>query len=98
MDRGVWQATIHGVAKSQTQLSEFYFYFQGYLGSSVGKEPACTAGDPCSTPGLGISPGELNGNPLQYSCLEKSHDGGAWQAIVYGVTSVRYDLATKPPP
>ena len=78
MDRGVWQATIHGVAKSRTQLSDFYFHFQGYLGSSVGKEPAYPAGDPCSTPGLGISPGEGNGNPLQYSCLEKSH---GWRSL-----------------
>ena len=37
--------------------------------SSVGKESACTAGDPVSIPGLGKSPGEGNGNPLQYSCL-----------------------------
>ena len=37
-------------------------------------------------PGLGRSPGEGNGNPLQYSCLENSMDRGAWQATVYGVT------------
>ena len=36
-------------------------------------------------PGLGRSPGEENGNPLQYSCLENSMDRGAWQAIVHGV-------------
>ena len=39
-----------------------------------------------SIPGSGRSPGEGNGKPLQYSCLENSTDGGAWQAIVPGVT------------
>ena len=42
--------------------------------SSVGKESACNAGDPSSIPGLGRSPGEGNGNPLQYSCLENPMD------------------------
>ena len=44
------------------------------------------AGDPCSIPGLGRSPGEGNGNPLQYSCLKNSMDRGAWWATVHGVT------------
>ena len=39
-------------------------------------------------PGLGRSPGEGNGNPLQYSCLEMSMDRGAWQAIVHGVSEL----------
>ena len=52
--------------------------------SSVGKESACNAGDLGSIPGSGRSPGEGNGNPLQYSCLEKSMDRGAWQATVHG--------------
>ena len=42
-------------------------------------------GDPGSIPGLGRLPGEENGNPLQYSCLENSMDRGAWQATVHGV-------------
>ena len=46
---------------------------------------AHNAGDPGSIPGLERSPGEGNGNPLQYSCLEKSMDGGAWWATVHGV-------------
>ena len=46
--------------------------------SSVGKESAYNAGDPGSIPGLGRSPGEENGNPLQYSCLENPMEGGAW--------------------
>ena len=42
--------------------------------------------DKGSVPGFGRSPGEGNGNPLQYSCLEKPIDGGAWWATVLGVT------------
>ena len=44
----------------------------GFPGGSDGKESACNARDPGSVPGLGRSPGEGNGHPLQYSCLEKS--------------------------
>ena len=66
--------------------------------SSVGKECACNAGDPGSIPGSGRSPGEGNGNPLQYSCLENPMDRGAWQATVHGDTSVRHDLVTETPP
>ena len=44
---------------------------------SDGKESACNAGDPVLIPGSGRSPGEGNGNPLQYSCLENPMDGGA---------------------
>ena len=47
--------------------------FEGFAGGSDDKESACNAGDSGSIPGLGGSPGEGNGNPLQYSCLEKSH-------------------------
>ena len=49
------------------------------------KESACNAGDVGSVPGLGRSPGEGNGNLLQYSCLENCMDRGAWQATVHGV-------------
>ena len=52
---------------------------------SDGKEYACNVGDPGSVPGLGRSPGEGNGNPLQYSCLENSMDRRAWWVTVYGV-------------
>ena len=52
---------------------------------SDGKGPACNVGDPGSIPGSGRSPGEGNGNPLQYSCLENPTDGGAWRAIGHGV-------------
>ena len=50
----------------------------GFPGGSEGKASACNAGDPGSIPGSGRSPGEGNGNPLQYTCLENSMDGGAW--------------------
>ena len=63
--------------------------------SSVGKESACSAGDLRSIPGLGRSPGERNGNPLQYSCLENLMDRGTWQATIHGVARVRHDLGTK---
>ena len=46
----------------------------GFPDSSVSKESACSAGDPGSIPGAGRSPGEENGNPFQYSCLENSMD------------------------
>ena len=49
------------------------------------KASACNAGDPGSIPGLGRSPGEGYGNPVQYSYLENSMDGGAWWATVHGV-------------
>ena len=65
---------------------------------SEDKASACHAGDQVSIPGLGRSPGEGNGNPLQHSCLENPMDRGAWQAKVHGVARVRHDLATKPPP
>ena len=58
---------------------------QDFPGGSDGKASACNAGDPGSVPGLGRTPGEGNGNPLQYSCLENPMDKGAWQAIVHGV-------------
>ena len=57
----------------------------GFPGGSDGKASACNAGDPGSTPGLGRSPGEENGNPLQYSCLENPMDRGAWWGTVHGV-------------
>ena len=58
----------------------------GFPDGSDSKESACNAGDLGSNPGLGRSPGEENGNPLQYSYLENSMGRGAWQATVHGVT------------
>ena len=57
----------------------------GFPGGSDGEESACNAGDQGSIPGSGRSPGEGNGNALQYSCLENSMDRGAWRATVHGV-------------
>ena len=56
-------------------------------------ESACNAGDPGLIPGLGRSPGEGNGNPLQYFCLENSMDRGGWWAIVRGVARSRTRLS-----
>ena len=59
----------------------------GFPGGAEVKSSACNnVGDLGLIPGLGRSPGEGNGNPLQYSCLENPMDGGAWWAIVHGVT------------
>ena len=55
-------------------------------GSSDGKESACNAGDLDSIPGSGRFPGEENGSPLQYSCMENPMDIGSWPAIVHRVT------------
>ena len=54
-------------------------------------------GDLGSTPGLGRSPGEWNGNPLQYSYLENPMDRGAWWATTHVVARVRHDLLTESP-
>ena len=67
--------------KSCEQFAELTVTFpvsRGFAGVSDSKESACKAGDLGLIPGLGRSPGEGNGNPLQYSCLENSMDSGAW--------------------
>ena len=56
-----------------------------FSSGSGGTESACNVGDLGSIPGLGRSPGEGNGNPVQYSCLENPMDGGVWWATVLGV-------------
>ena len=61
----------------------------GFPGGSVVKNPPVNAGDVSSIPESGRSPGEGNGNPLQYSCLDNPMDRGAWQATVHGVTKNR---------
>ena len=65
----------------------------GFPGGSEVKASACNAADLGSIPGLGRSPGEGNGNPLQYSCLENPMDGGAWWATVHGVAKSRTRLS-----
>ena len=71
-DAGAWWAAVYGVSQSRTRLKR--------LSSSS------SAGDLGSVPGSGRSPGERNGYPLQYSCLENSMDRGAWQATIHGIT------------
>ena len=65
----------------------------GFPGSSEVKASACNAGGLGSIPGSGRFPGEGNGNPLQYSCLENPMDGGAWWVTVHGVTKSRTRLS-----
>ena len=60
----------------------------GFPGGSEGKASARYAGDPGSIPGSGRSPGEGNGNPLQYSCLGNPLARGAWRATVHGAQSL----------
>ena len=67
--------------------------FLGFPGGSDSKESAYNAGDLGLIPGLGRSPGEGHGNPLQYSCVEIPMDRGAWQAIVHRVTKSWTQLA-----
>ena len=80
MDEG----TGHGKSRGDLQGEEMA-RIRGFPGGSDGKESACNAGDLDLIPGLGRSPGEGNGYPLQYSCLEKSMNRGAWWATVHGV-------------
>ena len=60
----------------------------GFHGGSDGKESACNAGDLDLIPELGRSPGEGNGYPLQFSCLENPTNRGAWRATVHGVAEL----------
>ena len=68
-------------------------YILGLLGGSEVKASACNVGDLGSIPGSGRSPGEKNGNPFQYSCLENPMDGGAWWATVHRVSKSRTRLS-----
>ena len=83
-------SSLHGIPglycfNTDAKLSLFLFP-RDLPCSSDSKESACNAGDLCSIPGLGRSPGEGTGHPLQYSCLENPMDRGAWQTTVRGVT------------
>ena len=79
MDRGAWWATAHRVTKNRTQLKRLSTHastpvFLGFPCGSAGKESTCNAGHLGLIPGLGRSPGEGKGYPLQYSGLENSMD------------------------
>ena len=70
----------------KVQISSYYHSSLSFPGGSGSKESTCNVRDQGSIPGLGRSPGEENGNPLQYSCLENSTNRGGWWATVHGVT------------
>ena len=72
-------------AESDSTIQPLPLTLEGFPGGSDGKESACNAGDPGLIPGSGRSPGEGNGNPLQYSCLENSIDRKAWWATVHRI-------------
>ena len=79
-------------------LKDIYELFRGFPSGTVVKYLPANAGDARdmgSIPGSGRSPGERNGNPLQYSCLANPMDRGAWQAIVHGVTEESNMTATE---
>ena len=65
-------------------FNKLSMFVMGFPSSSVGKESACNAEDLGLIPGLGRYPGEGNGKPLLYSCLENPIYRGAWQATVHG--------------
>ena len=69
------------------------FIYRGFIGGSDGKKSAYNVGDLGLLPGLGKSPGEGNGNSLQYSGLENSMDGGARRATVHWVAKSQTRLS-----
>ena len=96
MDREAWRAAVHGVTKSRTWLSDWtelnWSSSRDFPGGSDSKESACNAGDLGLIPLSGRCPGEGNGNPLQYSCLENitKEPGGL---IVHGVAKSQTHLS-----
>ena len=73
----------------------WFYYSEGSPNGSYGKDSACNAGDQDSVAGLGRSPGEGNGNPLQYSCLENGTDREVWWIQSTGSQRVRHNWASK---
>ena len=83
-----------------SQNNQVSYACEGFPGGSVDKEFACNAGnsrDVGSITDSGRSPGEENGNPLQYSYLENPMERRAWWTTVNCVSRVKQNLATKPP-
>ena len=89
MDREAWWATVHGVAKSRTRLRDLTYWEAGASLIVQTVKNLLASGRLRSDRLSGRSPGEGNGYPLHYSCLEKSRDRGAWWATVNGVTNSR---------
>ena len=82
------------VALSHTAFTRLrHSFLLGFPGGSEVKASAWNAGDPALIPESRRSPGEGNGNPLQYSCLENPMDGGAWKTAVHGVAESRTRLS-----
>ena len=75
----------HLLKKDNSGCRTMTWFWAGMFGGSNGKESACNAGDSGLISGLGRSPGEGNGNPPQYSCLENPMGRGAWKATVHGL-------------
>ena len=71
-------AYVCGGADTMPKTPHYCGVIEDFPGGSDGKASAYIAGDPDSIPGSGRAPGEGNGNPLQYSCLENPMDGGIW--------------------
>ena len=92
---GMEQYNLHTIG-SPSLVREWVKEVLGFPGDSVVNNPPASAGDVGLIPGLGRSPGEKNGNPLQYSCLGNPTDREAWRASPWGHKRVRHDLATKP--
>ena len=67
------------------QIEDVVYKYLGFLGGSVVKNPPAKVGDVGSIPGLGRSPGEGIGNPLQYSCLGNPTERRSWLVAVHGV-------------
>ena len=93
----IWKATNTLTLTGSDRKALGFYYLQGkkmgFPSGSDDKESVCNARDPGSIPEWGRSPGEGNGNPFQYSCLENSMDRGARQATVYGVTKSRTQMS-----
>ena len=79
--------------KKPTNLSLFHVQCKNFPDGSMVKNLPANAGDLDSIPGSGRSPGEGNGKPLQYSCLENPMDKGAWWTTVRGVTKSQTQLS-----
>ena len=77
---------LHFYVFMSCPIRQRHYLLWSFPCGSDSKESACNVQDPGLIPGLGTSPGVVNGNLLQYSCLENPMDRGAWWATVYGVT------------
>ena len=91
-EQSVWETLVR-IWAQQDLLCILYTHthththvFIGFPDGSNAKESVCNVRKPSSIPGLGISPGEGNGNSLQCSCLKNSMDRGTWWTTVHGVT------------